>query len=40
MLLNFIPNHVFREKPQVTLFDAYVKGSNSVDIVIHHENES
>ena len=33
---NFVPTHVFRETPQVTFFDAGVKGSNSSDVVIHH----
>ena len=36
MRLNFVPTHVFRETPQVSFFDAGVKGSNSSDIVIHH----
>ena len=34
--LNFVPTHVFRETPQVTFFDAGVKGSNGSDVVIHH----
>ena len=34
--LNFIPTNVFRETPQVTFFDAGVKGSNGSDVVIHH----
>ena len=36
MQINFIPIHVFRETPQVTFFDAVVKGSNGSDVVIHH----
>ena len=38
MRLEFIPIHVFRETPQVSFFDAGVKGSNGADIVIHHKN--
>ena len=38
MRLNFIPIHVFRETPQVSFFDACVKGVNGADIVIHHKN--
>ena len=38
MRLKFIPIHVFRETPQVSFFDAGVKGSNGADIVIHHKN--
>ena len=34
--LNFVPTNVFRETPQVTFFDAGVKGSNGSDVVIHH----
>ncbi len=34
--LNFIPTNAFRETPQVTFFDAGVKGSNGSDVVIHH----
>ncbi len=34
--LNFVPTHIFRETPQVTFFDASVKGSNGSDVVIHH----
>ena len=33
--LNFVPTHVFRETPQVTFFDAGIKGSNGSDVVIH-----
>ena len=38
MRLNFVPTHVFRETPQVSFFDAGVKGSNGSDVVIHHGN--
>ncbi len=38
MRLNFVPTHVFRETPQVSFFDAGVKGSNGSDVVIHHSN--
>ena len=38
MRLKFIPIHVFRETPQVSFFDAGVKGSNCADIVIHHKD--
>ena len=38
MRLKFIPIHIFRETPQVSFFDAGVKGSNGADIVIHHKN--
>ncbi len=34
--LNFVSTNVFRETPQVTFFDAGVKGSNGSDVVIHH----
>ena len=37
MLLRFIPINVFRETPQVSFFDAGVKGSNGADVVIHHK---
>ena len=40
MRLNFVPTHVFRETPQVSFFDAGVKGSNGSDVVIHHGNAS
>ena len=36
MRINFVPIHVFRETPQVTFFDAGVKGSNGSDVLIHH----
>ncbi len=35
--LNFVPTNVFRETPQVTFFDAGVKGSNGSDVVIHKD---
>ena len=38
MRLIFVPTHVFRETPQVSFFDAGVKGSNGSDVVIHHGN--
>ena len=38
MRLNFIPIHVFRERPQVSFFDASVRETNGADIVIHHKN--
>ena len=38
MRLNFVPTHVFRETPQVSFFDAGVKGCNGSDVVIHHGN--
>ncbi len=38
MRLNFVPNHVFHETPQVSFFNAGVKGSNGSDVVIHHGN--
>ena len=38
MRLNFVPVQVFRETPQVSFFDAGVKGSNGSDVVIHHGN--
>ena len=38
MRLNFLPNRIFRETPQVSFFDAGVKGSNGADVVIHHKN--
>tara|TARA_Y100001968_G_C18949062_1_gene522318 strand:- start:63 stop:290 length:228 start_codon:yes stop_codon:yes gene_type:complete len=37
MRLRFIPINVFRERPQVSFFDAGAQGSNSTDIVIHHK---
>ncbi len=36
--LNFLPINAFRETPQVTFFDAGVKGANCSDVVIHHGN--
>ncbi len=36
--LNFVSTNVFRETPQVTFFDAGIKGSNGSDVVIHHGN--
>lgn len=36
--LKFLPTNIFRETPQVTFFDAGVKGSNGSDVVIHHGN--
>jgi hypothetical protein len=36
MRLQFIPIHLFRETPQVCLFDASVPHSNGTDGVMHH----
>ncbi len=38
MRLVFLPIHVFRETPNVSFFDAGVKGVNGSDVVIHHGN--
>ena len=38
MRLNFVPTHFFREKPQVSFFDADIEGSNGSDVVIHNGN--
>ena len=38
MRLNFVPTKIFRETPQVSFFDAGVKGSNGSDVVIHNGN--
>ena len=38
MLLQFFPIHVFRETPQVSLFDSGVNGSKGTDFFIHHKN--
>ena len=35
MHLEFIPIQIFRETPQVTFFDAGVRGSNGCDVVMH-----
>jgi len=35
---SFVPTHVFHETPQVSFFDAEIKGSNGFDVVIHHDN--
>ena len=36
--LNLLPIHVFRETPQVSFFDASVKGSNGANVFIHNKN--
>ncbi len=38
MILQFIPIRVFREKPQVSFFDASVDGLNGADVFVHHKN--
>ena len=38
MRLDFVPTNVFRETPQVSFFDAGVKGCNGFDVVIHYCN--
>ena len=38
MPLRFIPINFFCETPQVSFFDAGVKGSSGADVVIHHKN--
>tara|TARA_Y100001968_G_scaffold31291_1_gene24075 strand:- start:268 stop:570 length:303 start_codon:yes stop_codon:yes gene_type:complete len=38
MILQFVPIRIFREKTQVSFFDARIDGSNGSDVVIHHKN--
>ena len=38
MRLKFVPAQVFVKTPQVSFFDAGVKGSNGSDVVIHNGN--